>query len=216
MRKVRKAASRRDCIKGGGRKVWASRHTKGVAVSANGGTGGSAAPNSTGTKAPVPCMNAVRCGCVCNTSQQVAETVVTGCSWSTGAQSSACPKLRMLGPPITHVMRANAGAAVPRMSSSMASTDKPWVRNERMRCIACKGRGSTTRNGPEWGLVLESHGGSWQLRGSRGQPFGSSGTMHPAECRSAYAQGQLSVVSVRAQGSTLRRAAPTFAYHADQ
>lgn len=44
----------------------------------------------------------------------------------------------MLGPPITQVMRANAGAAVPNRSSSMASKERPWERSKRIRCIGGK------------------------------------------------------------------------------
>ena len=41
----------------------------------------------------------------------------------------------MLGPPIVQVMRANAGAAVPSKSTSMAKTERPFERSERKECM---------------------------------------------------------------------------------
>ena len=43
--------------------------------------------------------------------------------------------LRILGPPMIQVIRAMAGAAVPNKSTSMAKTESPFERRERMGCM---------------------------------------------------------------------------------
>lgn len=91
----------------------------------------------------------VRCGWAWSTSQQVAETVVDAWRWSVGQQSAAWPRFTTEWSPITQVMRTKAGAAVPARSSSMASTERPWVRKGCMRRIAYKDtRGNARDSNP--------------------------------------------------------------------
>ena len=165
MRKTPEVAKRRERGNGGGRENHASHRTTGVIASMVHTDAGITMAKSVGTTGFAAGTKSVRWGWACNTSQQVALTVVVVWRWSTGAQSAACPRLSTECPPITQVMRAKAGAAVPRSSTSMAATERPLHRRDRMSRIGVK----DTRGGVQGSAQLPKVLGGYRVVARSGE-----------------------------------------------